>query len=69
MLISKTKIIELINSLPQEKFEDIDEVIEEINLMKKIERAERGIEEGRVYTHQEIKNHIDQWLKNKKHPL
>ncbi|ANI89029.1 hypothetical protein A9P82_06815 [Arachidicoccus ginsenosidimutans] len=63
MSISKTKIIAAIEAMPQEEFEDIDEVIEEIILLEKIEQGLKDMREGKVYTQEEAKKIMYSWLK------
>lgn len=53
MAITKKQIIEAIEAMPQEEFVNVDEVIEEIILLKKIELGIKDMEEGRVITHEE----------------
>ena len=61
MAITKNQIIEAIKAMPQDEFANIDEVIEEIILLEKIERGIKDMEEGRVITHDEMKKEIDSW--------
>ena len=61
MAITKNQIIEAIKAMPQDEFANIDEVIEEIILLEKIERGIKDMEEGRVITHEEMKKEIDSW--------
>ncbi len=61
MPITKNQIIEAIKAMPQDEFANIDEVIEEIILLEKIERGIKDMEEGRVITHEEMKKEIDSW--------
>lgn len=60
-MITKEKLIETIKALPEDKFEDIDELIENIHLMEKIKRAEEDIANGRVVTHQQVKEEMEKW--------
>ena len=59
MPITKNQIIEAIKAMPQDEFANIDEVIEEIILLEKIERGINDMEEGRVIAHEEMKKEID----------
>ena len=61
MPITKNQIIEAIKAIPQDEFDNIDEVIEEIILLEEIERGIKDMEEGRVITHEEMKKEIDSW--------
>ena len=62
-MLSKQKLIESIKAMPEDKFEDIDILIERIVMLEKIENAEKDIEEGRVYTTEEAKRRLERWLK------
>lgn len=63
MPISKTQIIEAIKAMPQEEFADIDEVIEEIILLEKIEKGLNAIKNGEVLSEEEANKLMDSWLK------
>ncbi len=60
-MITKEKLLETIKAMPEDKFEDIDELIENIHLMEKIKRAEDDIANGRVFTHQQVKDEMEKW--------
>ena len=62
MAITKKQIIEAIEAMPQEEFVNVDEVIEEIILLEKIERGIKDMDEGRVITHEEMKKEIESWF-------
>ncbi len=62
MAISKKQILESINAMPEEEFDDIDVLLERIMILDKIERAEKDISEGKVYTTDEAKQHLSKWL-------
>ncbi len=62
MAISKKQVIESINAMPEEKFNDIDVLLERIVILNKIEKAEKDIAEGKVYTTQEAKQRLSKWL-------
>jgi len=59
MVISKDKIQELINHMP-ENF-PVDELIEEIVLLQKIEIAKQQIKDGKYVTEEEMDKLIDSW--------
>lgn len=63
MPISKMQIIEAIKAMPQEEFADIDEVIEEIILLEKIEKGLKAIKNGEVLSEEEANKIMDSWLK------
>jgi len=62
MAISKKQVIETINAMPEEEFEDIDVLLERIMVLEKIERAEKNIAAGEVYTTEEAKHKLPKWL-------
>ena len=62
MAISKKQILESINAMPEEEFDDIDVLLEHIMVLDKIEKAEKDILEGKVYTTDEAKQHLSKWL-------
>ncbi len=62
MSITKAQIIEAIQAMPQEEFNHIDEVIEEIILLEKIENGLLAMEKGEVYSLEEANKIMDSWL-------
>jgi hypothetical protein len=61
MAISKKQIIESINAMPEEEFNDIDILLERIIVLEKIGKAEKNISEGKVYTTDEAKQKLSKW--------
>ena len=61
MAISKKQVIETINAMPEEEFNDVDVLIERIIILQKIEKAENDIAKGRVYTTGEAKEKLSKW--------
>ncbi len=61
-MITKERLLETIKAMPEDKFEDVDELIDNIHLMEKIKRAENDIANGRVFTHQQVKDEMDKWI-------
>ncbi len=61
MPITKAQIIEAIQAMPQEEFNHIDEVLEEIILLEKIEKGMKAMENGEVYSVQEANKIMDSW--------
>ena len=55
MAITKKQVIETINAMPEDTFEDIDVLLERIMVLEKIEKAEKDIAEGRTYTTEQAK--------------
>jgi hypothetical protein len=63
MAISKKQVIDSINAMPEEEFTDIDVLLERIMMLEKIERAEKNIADGKVYTTEEAQQRLSKWLK------
>lgn len=60
-MISKEQLIKSIESLPDEV--TVDEMIDRIILLDKIEQGLRDVEAGNVYTTEEVKERLEKWLK------
>ena len=60
-MITKEKLIEAIKKLP-EGF-TLEQVIEELILLDKIEKGVNDIDEGRIYSNKEAENRLSKWLK------
>jgi predicted transcriptional regulator len=61
MSITKAQIIEAIQAMPQTEFNHIDEVIEEIILLEKIENGLKEMAEGQVISEEEMDKIIASW--------
>lgn len=61
MSIKKAQIIEAIQAMPQTEFNHIDEVIEEIILLEKIENGLKEMEQGNVISSEEMDKIIASW--------
>jgi hypothetical protein len=62
--ISKTRLIEVLHDLPEEMV--VDDVLERILLISKLERARKQIDSGEYYSMQEIKDLVKSWQKYSK---
>ena len=62
-MITKDKIIEAIKSMPEERFEDIDVLLERLIILDKVEQGMKDIEAGNVISHEEMKNEINSWFR------
>lgn len=62
-MITKEKIIESIKAMPEEKFENIDVLLERIVLLEKIETGLEQIENGDTHTNEEMNQIIEEWFK------
>lgn len=60
-MLTKQKIHRTIDSLPDNL--TIDQIIEEMILLDKIEQGILDAKEGRVYTTEEAKDRLKKWLK------
>ena len=61
-MITKDKIIESIKAMPEEKFEDIDVLLERIVLLEKIETGLKDIQNGNTHTNEEMNQIIESWF-------
>ena len=59
--MKKKSIVETIEKLPDEF--PLDELIEQLIVLEKIERGRNDVKEGRVLTDEEAKQRISKWLK------
>lgn len=62
MAITKKQIIDTINAMPEDEFEDIDILLERMVMLEKIERAEKNIRENQTYTTEEAKQYLASWF-------
>ena len=60
-MLTKEKIHFTIDKLPDNL--TIDQVIEELILLDKIEQGIKDADEGRVFTTEEVKEKLNTWLK------
>ena len=62
-MITKEKIIESIKAMPEEKFDDIDVLLERIVLLEKIEIGLKDVENGNTHTNEDMNQIIESWFK------
>lgn len=62
-MITKEKIIESIKAMPEEKFDNIDVLLERIVLLEKIEIGLKDIDNGDTHTNEEMNQTIKEWFK------
>ncbi len=62
-MITKEKIIESIKAMPEEKFDDIDVLLERIVLLEKIETGLKDVENGNTHTNEDMNQIIESWFK------
>ena len=60
-MLTKEKLIESIKLMPEEKFNNIDEILEEIILLEKIENSLDAAGRGEVLSEEEADKEISKW--------
>jgi predicted transcriptional regulator len=60
-MITKEKLIETIKQMPDEKFTNLDSVLEEIILIDKIENSLEAAARGEVLSEEEMDKLVDSW--------
>lgn len=59
----KEKVIQTMKELPEEAFNDVDELVERIVLLHKIEKGEQDMKDGKFYSTEEAKTKLNKWLR------
>lgn len=62
-MLTKEKLLASIKAMPEEEFEDIDVLFERIVILQKIEKAEKDIAAGNVFSTEVAKEKLQKWLK------
>lgn len=62
MKLVKEEVIHLIEELPDDY--SIDEIMAELYFKQQVEQGLLDVAEGRVYSHDQIKNMVMQWRKS-----
>jgi hypothetical protein len=62
-MISKEKIIKSIQEMPEDKFDNIDVLLERIILLQKIENGLNEVDEGNTISNEEMNQTIETWFK------
>ena len=60
-MLSKVKLLEAIQNMPEEKFTNLDSVLEEIILMDKIENSIEAAARGDILSEEEMDKLVDSW--------
>jgi predicted transcriptional regulator len=60
-MLIKSKLFEIIDDIPDEKFCNIESLFEEIILFDKLENSLQAAAKGEVYTEEEIDQIISKW--------
>lgn len=63
-MLTKEKIIDAIKAMPEERFDEIELLLERLLLLDRIEQGEDDIRAGRVYTNEQMKEIIKSWFKS-----
>ncbi|MBF9253214.1 hypothetical protein I2I11_07920 [Pontibacter sp. 172403-2] len=59
--MKKTQLLETIQDMPEEF--SVDELIERLMVLQKIEEGQQQIQAGQLYTEEEAKQKLEKWLK------
>ena len=59
-MLTKEKVKKTIDRLP-DRF-TLDQVVEELVVLDKIEKGLKEVEEGKVYSTQQVKDQLKKWL-------
>lgn len=59
-MLTKKQIIDAINEMPEEII-DLEVLKEKLYLLDELQKAEEDIANGRVYTHQQMKEIVETW--------
>ena len=59
-MLTKEKVKKTIDRLP-DRF-TVDQVVEELIVLDKIEKGLKEVEEGKVYSTQQVKDQLKKWL-------
>ena len=59
--MKKPQLLETIQDMPEEF--SVDELMERLLILQKIEEGQQQIQAGQFYTEEEAKKKLDKWLK------
>lgn len=59
--MKKTSVISILNDLPKEF--SLDELLERLLVIEKIDKGLREVKEGKTVSHSKAKKEIEKWLK------
>jgi predicted transcriptional regulator len=59
--MTKETVQKMVDALPDEV--TIDDIVERLMLIESFEEGRRQYEAGNYVTHEEMKTHLDKWLK------
>jgi len=61
MVLTREKVIQSMNELPAEF--SLDELVERLVLIQKIERGLQQVKEGKSISHEEVQKRVEAWRK------
>jgi predicted transcriptional regulator len=59
--MKKSQLLETLQAMPDEF--PVDELIEKLIVLQKIEEGQKQVRAGQVYTEEEAKKRLEKWLK------
>ena len=61
-MLTKDKIRKTIDTLPEDNL-TIEEVVERLILLDKVEQGLQDVQDGKVYSTEEVRRKLERWLK------
>lgn len=59
--MKKSQVLETLQAMPDEF--PVDELIEKLMILQKIEESQKQVQAGQVYAEEEAKKKLEKWLK------
>jgi predicted transcriptional regulator len=59
--MKKTTLVESLENLPEEF--SLEDIIERLIILDKLEDGRKQYEEGKIFTHDQVKQKLEKWLK------
>ena len=59
---NKEAVIEIVRKMPEEV--TLEEILQEIEILAAIRRGEEAVREGRIISHEDVKQRLGSWLSN-----
>jgi hypothetical protein len=60
MIINKKQAVDAINAMPKDEYE-VDEILEEIIMLEKIQKGLQAVSEGRILSEDDVEKEIKKW--------
>ena len=61
-MLTKQKLLQFIQAMPEDNFENIDVLPERIVLLEKVEKGEKDIEDGKVFSTAEARLKLGKFI-------